>query len=137
MDNLTIEQRSFCMSRIRSSNTKAELAFRKLIWGLGYNGYRLKAKMPGKPDLFFPRRKLAVFIDGCFWHKCSNCFVRPKSRKEYWDKKIDNNVLRDIKTNSKLAESGIDTLRFWEHEIKKEIISCIDRFKEKYEETKN
>ncbi len=139
MDNLTIEQRSFCMSRIRSTNTKAELKFRQIVWGLGYKGYRVKAKITGKPDLYFPKRRLAVFIDGCFWHKCPKCYVRPKSKTEYWDKKIDNNVSRDIKNNSKLIDEGIDFIRFWEHDVKTDLIGCIEKFRDKYEEknTKN
>jgi DNA mismatch endonuclease, patch repair protein len=133
MDNLTIEQRRYCMSRIRSSNTKIELTFRRLLWGTGYKGYRAKAKLPGKPDIYFPKRNLVVFIDGCFWHKCPKCFIRPKSKNEYWDNKIDKNVERDIKTNSKLNEGGINTLRFWEHEIKEDLLGCLEKFISKYE----
>ncbi len=136
MDNLTIEQRSFCMSRIRSRNTKAELKFRQIIWGLGFRGYRVKAKITGKPDLYFPKRKLAVFIDGCFWHKCPKCFVKPKSKNDYWDNKIDNNVARDLKNNRLLKEEDIDYIRFWEHDIKKDLIGCIELFKDKYEDKK-
>lgn len=121
MGMLTKEQRSYCMSRIASKNTKPEIIFRKYLWNVGVRGYRLHNKLPGKPDLYFGHRKTAVFIDGCFWHMCSTCFVKPKSNNEYWDKKLSRNVQRDKEVNKLLGEMNITVLRLWEHDIKKDL----------------
>jgi len=121
------------MSRIRSRDTKAEVSFRQFIWARGVRGYRLKAKFRGKPDLYFPTAKLAVFIDGCFWHKCPKCFVKPKSRNDYWDSKITHNVARDKETNRLLRKEGITVLRFWEHEVKENAEKCCQKLKRAYE----
>jgi DNA mismatch endonuclease (patch repair protein) len=123
-DKLTKEQRSYCMSRIRAQNTLPEIKFRKFIWKKGTRGYRIKNKISGKPDLYFPRKKVAVFLDGCFWHKCPKCFVKPKSKNEYWDQKIENNMMRDKKINAKLRKEGITVIRIWEHDIKKDLDKC-------------
>lgn len=133
MDTLTAEQRSFCMSRIRSRNTKAEVSFRQYLWAKGMRGYRLKAKLKGKPDLYFPTAKLAVFIDGCFWHKCPRCFVKPKSKNEYWDSKIARNTERDKETYMLLREKGISVLRLWEHEVNENTEQCYQELKRIYE----
>jgi DNA mismatch endonuclease (patch repair protein) len=124
MGHLTKEQRSYCMSRIRSKDTKPELIFRRYIWALGLRGYRLKKKLPGKPDLYFKHGNVAVFIDGCFWHKCPTCYIAPKSNTSYWDPKIERNQQRDIEVNKTLKRSSIKVLRFWEHDIKKDPDSC-------------
>lgn len=87
-------------------------------------GYRLKSKIAGKPDIYFSKQKVAVFIDGCFWHKCPIDFIRPKSKNDYWDKKIKNNVKRDKKINLKLKTEKVRVLRFWEHEIANNIEKC-------------
>jgi DNA mismatch endonuclease, patch repair protein len=137
MDNLTKEQRRYCMSKIRSRNTKPEIAFRKILWNLGYKGYRKNANLSGKPDLYYPKTDLAVFIDGCFWHKCPKCYIKPKSNHRYWDKKIKNNISRDIEVNRKLYNDGITVIRFWEHEIKKQLPDSVERFIRSYEKNKN
>lgn len=130
-DKLTKEQRSYCMSRIRAQNTSPEIKFRKFIWEKGVRGYRVKNKIHGKPDLYFPKKKLAVFLDGCFWHKCPKCFVKPKSRNEYWDKKIENNIMRDKQINAKLKKEGIRVIRIWEHDIKKDLNKCYGKLNKK------
>lgn len=120
------------MSRIRSKNTKPELLFRKYIWRRNIKGYRINSKIKGKPDIFFPRRKIAVFIDGCFWHKCPVCYTKPKSNNEYWDKKIEKTVIRDEQANRLLKDDSISVIRFWEHEINKNIADCFQRFMHVY-----
>ena len=135
MDKITKEQRSQNMSRIKSSNTKAELLFRRYIWSQNVRGYRINTKIKGKPDLYFPRKKIAVFIDGCFWHKCPICFARPKSNNEYWDKKIENNVTRDKQVNKQLNSENISVIRFWEHEINRGISDCYLRLMDVYRNT--
>lgn len=115
------------MSRIRSRDTTPERGLRRLLFSSGIRGYRLKYKLEGKPDLFFPRRQLAVFVDGCFWHKCKKCYVRPKSSNEYWDKKIDGNVARDKRNNRALRSQGIKVLRLWEHEVQRSPEKCLQK----------
>jgi len=132
MDVLTKKQRSYCMSQIKGRNTRLEQSFRKYIWNKGLTGYRTKSRITGKPDLYFPTKKIAVFIDGCFWHKCPKCFIEPKSNKKFWKDKIKKNVQRDIKVNKLLKEQHIRTLRFWEHEIKKSLPKCFNRLKKLY-----
>ena len=120
------------MSRIRSKNTKPELLFRKYIWSQNIRGYRINSIIKGKPDVFFPRKKIAVFIDGCFWHKCPECYAKPKSNNEYWDKKIEKNVMRDEQANRLLKDNSISVIRFWEHEINTSIADCFQRFMHVY-----
>lgn len=133
MDNLNKKQRSYCMSKIRYLNTKIEVSFRKYIWNKNLRGYRIKNKLPGKPDVYFPRKKIAVFIDGCFWHKCPKCFIPPKSEKKYWRQKIKRNVQRDKKTTKALEKENISVLRFWEHEVKNNIDGCYKKLRRVYE----
>ena len=121
MDNLTTKQRKLCMSRIRSENTKPEMLFRKAIWSKGLRGYRVhNKKIEGKPDIYFPSKKLAVFIDGCFWHKCPTCALGSKTNKKYWNPKIEKNILRDKEHQSKLLSEGWKVIVIWECEAKKE-----------------
>jgi len=108
------------MSRIRSKNTVPEVKLRKLLFATGVKGYRIHYDLPGKPDIVFVKRKIAVFIDGCFWHKCPIDFQEPESHKEYWTKKIQSNVDRDKKVNDQLKSDGWTVIRIWEHEVKKE-----------------
>lgn len=119
-DVLTEEQRRFNMSRIRARDTGPELQLRKALFKMGVRGYRLHYRLTGKPDLMFIRKRLAVFIDGCFWHKCPVHFVQPETRTEFWMNKIDGNVARDAKVNAQLKEAGWRVLRFWEHEIRED-----------------
>jgi DNA mismatch endonuclease (patch repair protein) len=75
-------------------------------------------KIEGSPDLIIPGTKTAVFLNGCFWHKCRKCFVRPESRPDYWDQKIDKNVERDKENAHALRSSGWNVVVFWEHDIR-------------------
>jgi DNA mismatch endonuclease (patch repair protein) len=133
MDVLTEKQRSYCMSRISSKNTKPELTFRKLLSSTGIKGYRNHSPVLGHPDVYLAGRRIAVFIDGCFWHRCPKCFVRPKTRISFWTPKIRKNVERDRKVNRLLAENGIKVVRFWEHEIRNDPLKCYNKFRKIYE----
>lgn len=125
-DVLSPAQRSFCMSRIQANNTKPELILRKALWAHGLR-YRLKNKLPGRPDLFFSGSKLAVFIDGCFWHNCPvHCQV-PQTNQSFWQKKLLINKERDEKVSKALEREGWNVIRFWEHEVKDDLPSCIKR----------
>ncbi|MGO2241105.1 MAG: very short patch repair endonuclease [Halomonas sp.] len=119
-DVLPPEQRSYCMSQIKGKNTKPEVALRKALWGLGYR-YRIRNRLPGKPDLVFPSLRTAVFVDGCFWHKCPDHFVQPKTRAQFWLDKISSNVARDQQNNESLISKGWQVVRIWEHEIKESL----------------
>ncbi len=112
-DNLTKRQRSYCMSRIKSRNTKPELILKKKIRGFVY-----QPKAFGNPDFINYKNKVVIFIDGCFWHKCPIHFVNPKSNKKYWLPKIERNILRDKEVDFAYKNSGWKVERIWEHKIK-------------------
>jgi DNA mismatch endonuclease (patch repair protein) len=117
MDVLTKEQRSYCMSQIQGKNTKPELMLRKYLWNLGIR-YRLHYNLPGKPDIVLIKNRIAVFVDGCFWHGCEAHGVTPKTNSKFWDTKIKENLQRDIRNSALLEDQGWTVLRFWEHDIK-------------------
>ncbi|RLT91262.1 MULTISPECIES: very short patch repair endonuclease [unclassified Ketobacter] len=123
-DVLTKEQRSYCMSQIRAKNTKPEVILRKALWRMGWR-YRINNKLPGKPDLIYPSLKVAIFIDGCFWHKCPKHYQAPKSRASFWEKKIQGNVTRDQRNNELLQSDGWLVVRVWEHEIKESLTDTV------------
>lgn len=115
------EKRSYNMSMIKGSNTKPEIALRAALWNGGHR-YRLKNRdIHGNPDLTFRRAKLAIFVDGCFWHKCPDHFIQPKNNKKFWADKINRNIARDSQVNENLKKEGWIVLRFWEHEIQKDM----------------
>jgi DNA mismatch endonuclease, patch repair protein len=119
MDKLSPERRSNNMRNIRGKDTTPELAVRKLCRELGFSGYRIHRKeLPGKPDLVWLGRKLAIFVHGCFWHghDCPEGLRKPKSNRSYWIPKIEGNQQRDAENVSRLRESGWDVLVIWECE---------------------
>lgn len=118
-DVLTPEQRKLNMSNIKGKDTSPEIVIRRLLYSKGIRGYRIHYPLIGKPDIVFIRKRLVIFIDGCFWHKCPDCFITPKTRTEFWLEKINKNVARDSKINEKLTADGWNVLRFWEHEVRK------------------
>jgi DNA mismatch endonuclease (patch repair protein) len=126
-DVLTPAQRKFNMSRIRGKDTGPEVKIRNMLFAGNIRGYRIHYNLPGKPDIVFVKKKLAVFIDGCYWHKCPSCFHEPETRKEFWMKKIGSNVERDKKNTLQLIEDGWTVLRFWEHEVRKEPENVVRR----------
>jgi DNA mismatch endonuclease (patch repair protein) len=125
-DTHSIKVRSYNMSRIRSIDSKPEIKLRKELWRNGIRGYRLHKKITGKPDLVFAKSMVAVFVDGCFWHHCPTCFVRPKSNNEYWDTKIARNVSRDVEVVRQLSDDGYKVIRLWEHDVLKSTSYCTD-----------
>ena len=125
----TTRSRSDLMKKIRSTNTTPELLLRKELWRLGYR-YRLNVtKLKGKPDLFFNKHKLVIFVDGEFWHGYNWTEKKPKikANRKYWIKKIERNMERDLENTKYLASNGYVVLRFWEHEIKKDLAGCIKK----------
>jgi DNA mismatch endonuclease (patch repair protein) len=118
MLEMTPEDRSALMSRIRSKDTKPEMIVRRLVFSMGYR-YRLhRPDLPGKPDLVFPGKKKVIFVHGCFWHahSCKRGF-KPKTNVEFWEKKLDANRTRDAYNVCRLREMGWDALTVWECEI--------------------
>jgi len=114
------------MSRIRGRDTGPELVLRRALWARGLR-YRLENKLPGRPDIVFRGAKVAVFVDGCFWHGCPLHAVRPKANAEFWRKKLDANIERDTRVTAELKEMGWHVLRFWEHEIRDSVSVVVDR----------
>lgn len=135
-DVLTPEQRSYCMSQIKGKSTKPEMELRKALWRLGYR-YRVRNRLPGKPDLVFSSMKTVVFVDGCFWHKCPVHFVQPKTRAQFWLDKINGNVARDYRNNESLRSEGWQVIRIWEHEVKESLEDAVARVVEALKKAKN
>ena len=129
-DTFTKKQRHYCMSQIKSSKTKPEIAVRKLIWKKGYR-YRIGHGLPGKPDIVFPSYRTVVFIDGCFWHGCPQHCRMPSSNVSYWKQKISGNKKRDKRTNTQLKKDGWKVIRIWEHSIKKNPQKTVERIIQK------
>jgi DNA mismatch endonuclease (patch repair protein) len=112
----TAAQRSKNMSAVRSRNTKPELQFRHALYAAGLR-YRLNVQLPGKPDIVFIRARVAVFVDGCFWHSCPTHSTYPKTNAMWWERKLTRNKQRDLHVNAVLAGLGWLVLRVWEHEV--------------------
>ena len=119
-DTISPERRSQNMSAIRSKDTKPEFYLRKLLFAEGYR-YRIAEKsIPGHPDMFLRKYNTAIFVHGCFWHRHQGCryAYTPKSRVEFWQKKFDDNVRRDVVVRTALQENNIKCLIVWECTIK-------------------
>ena len=112
--------RSENMARVKSKNTKPEIFLRKLLWHKGFR-YRVNYKnLPGSPDIYLPKHKTAIFVNGCFWHMHENCKYSsiPKNNHEFWKNKLEGNVKRDKKNYAKLESVGIKVIVVWGCEIK-------------------
>jgi DNA mismatch endonuclease (patch repair protein) len=105
--------------RATHATSRRELEFRRAAWAAGIRGYRVQPRLPGRPDMYFPRLRLAVFIHGCFWHRCGVCDLRePKANAEFWHRKFEDNLERDRWVEAELERLGIETITIWEHEIR-------------------
>ncbi len=120
MDKITTEVRSRNMSKIKAKDTLPELKIRKLLYSKGYR-YRIHYPLKGKPDIVFPKKKIAVFVNGCFWHG-HGCKVDhiSKTNSSYWNSKIAKNMNRDIQTNGFLKALGWKVITLWECEIEQD-----------------
>jgi len=125
-DVLTSVQRSYCMSRIRGKDTKPELILRKALSCHGLR-YRLKNKLPGRPDIVFHRQRTVIFIDGCFWHMCPKHFTLPRTNRKFWKVKLNENLKRDCKINKELKKQGWTVIRLWEHQIENNLNHCVKK----------
>lgn len=116
------------MQSNRGRDTKPELAVRRALYagGLRYRvNYRPEPSLRSTADIVFTRARVAVFIDGCFWHGCPEHYQRPGSNRDYWDPKIARNRERDAETVERLRESGWTVLRYWEHEPPEAVAASI------------
>ena len=115
-DRFPKEVRSRIMSRIRGKNTEPEIAVRKILWKRGLR-YRIHNKaVLGTPDISNRRRKLAVFVDGCFWHGCPACYREPKTNVSFWRNKVSRNQTRREVVRAGLIAQGFRVVEIWEHE---------------------
>lgn len=119
-DIFTQKKRSEVMSRIRGKgNLSTELRLVGLFRDRGITGWRRHQALPGKPDFVFPSERLAVFVDGCFWHGCPRCFVKPKQNAKFWREKIGGNQKRDRRVARQLRADGWSVCRIWECRLKR------------------
>ena len=139
MDKITPEQRSKNMQAVRSTNTKDEVRLAKALWALGYRYRRNNKTVFGTPDFTFKKIKLAIFVDGEFfhgkdWHLHRN---RIKTNPEFWIKKIERNMQRDIEVNAYLESQNWKILRFWSTDIKKNLDLCLVEIQKAIAERQN
>ncbi|CAM5604429.1 Very short patch repair endonuclease OS=Streptomyces tendae OX=1932 GN=F3L20_27615 PE=3 SV=1 [Streptomyces tendae] len=116
------------MSRQGSRDTAPEIAVRRLLHASGMR-YRVNVPVPGMTrrtiDIVFPGARVAIFLDGCFWHGCPQHATQPKSNAEWWRAKLDKNMSRDAETTRHLQDQGWRVLRFWEHESPEEVAALV------------
>ncbi len=120
-DTLTPEQRSYCMSRIRSSDTSPEIRARSVLHRMGYRFRLHRRDLPGCPDIVLPRHRKVILVHGCFWHmhRCKRGRVTPKTRVKYWTSKREGNVQRDGRHLKELRALGWKVVVVWECEAAK------------------
>lgn len=126
-DTITTTKRSEIMRTIRSRDTGPEITLRSALHRRGFRFRVCRKDLPGTPDIVFVRQRLAVFVHGCFWHQHNQCRDGrlPKSRRDYWEKKLHSNVERDKRNNSRLREMGWRVVEIWECEIRDRLESVV------------
>ena len=118
-DWLTPEQRSRNMASIRSKgNATTERVFLSILRHARISGWRRHLNLPGKPDFAFRSQRVAIFLDGCFWHGCPRCYRLPQDNRAYWKKKLVANRRRDQRRSRQLRSLGWRVVRIWEHTLK-------------------
>jgi DNA mismatch endonuclease (patch repair protein) len=118
-DTFSKEQRSEIMRKVKSNRNKStELKLIQIFKAHKITGWRRNFKLFGKPDFVFPKRRLVIFVDGCFWHghDCRN--TKPKDNQTYWQKKIERNQKRDLEVTQVLSQKNWKVVRIWECELK-------------------
>lgn len=136
VDSVTVDERSRIMKSVKSKGSKLENIVTAAIWNCGLRFRRNVTDLPGKPDVAIKKYKVALFIDSCFWHGCSEHCRMPKSNINYWSSKIKRNKEKDVEVNNFYKTHNWNVLRVWEHQIKdnqeaviKDIISFIQSAK--------
>lgn len=115
------------MAAVKSRDTRPELALRKAMFAAGLRGWRChRSDLPGKPDIVFSRARVAVFVDGAFWHGHPSKYWKGRSGP-YWDAKIDRNRRRDARVNAELCEMGWTVVRLWDFEVQKNAEEAVQR----------
>lgn len=116
------EARSYNMSRIKCKDTKPEETVRKYLFSQGFRYRKNDKRLPGSPDIVLPKYKTVIFVNGCFWHKHEGCkyFVWPRNNADFWKKKIESNVMRDIQNYQQLKDLGWKVFVIWECELKRD-----------------
>src|SRR2546429_614131 len=128
-DIFSRNKRSDIMSRVRSrGNRRTELALVELLRKHRIYGWRRHSKLPGTPDFIFLTERIAIFVDGCFWHGCPKHSTFPVTRAAFWSKKLAENKARDRRVNRALRQNGWQVLRIWQHELNgKNATGCVAR----------
>ena len=121
-DSISPEHRSWNMSRIRGKDTKIEVMVRKYLFSRGYRFRKNDKRYPGKPDVVLPKYHTVIFVNGCFWHHHEGCknATMPKTRTDFWKKKLGKNVSNDKKNIRLLEEAGWNVITLWECELEKD-----------------
>ncbi|MFC2564027.1 MAG: very short patch repair endonuclease [Neisseria sp.] len=132
MDKLTPEQRKKCMQSNKSTGTKPELVLAKAMWALGLRYRKNSGSIFGKPDFSFKKYKVAVFVDGEFWHgkDWERKKAEIKGNREFWITKIERNIRRDMEVTGRLKAEGWTVLRFWSNDVVKNTTYCAEKVKE-------
>lgn len=130
VDQFSVQVRSRIMASIRSKNTKPEVILRSALLRNRLKGYKLHYQILGSPDVAFPKEKLAIFVDGEFWHArdFGKVWARVKD-KPFWAKKIMNNIKRDKEYNAQLKKEGWRVIRLWESDVMKDAEGCTKKIK--------
>ena len=127
-DTITKIQRSAVMAAVRSSeNQSTELRLVALLRAMGITGWRRRFPLDGRPDLVFPKLRVALFVDGCFWHGCRLHYRHPSSNQTYWTAKLARNRRRDRAISRALRSEGWTVIRIWEHELRREALPKLTR----------
>lgn len=132
----TAEQISYNMSRVKNRDSVIEVTLRKELWSRGLRYRKNVGSIYGHPDIAFLGKKIAIFVDGEFWHgyDWENRINEIKSNRDFWIPKIERNMARDREVNEYLTQNGWIVLRFWGKEIKKDLMSCADQIEKTVKE---
>ena len=123
-DKFSKDVRSKIMRSIKSAETSPELKLRRALWGKGFS---YQPSISGSPDFVHRKKKVAVYVHGCFWHACPLHYREPQTRKDYWVPKICRNAGRDKENVQLLRNKGFKVFQFWEHEIENNVERCAER----------
>jgi DNA mismatch endonuclease (patch repair protein) len=115
------------MRRVRQKDTPAEMRLRHALWRRGLRYYVHRRVEGTRPDIVFPRRRVAVFVDGCFWHGCPEHYVLPANNRSFWQNKLDRIQNRDVQDSERLRDAGWRVVRLWECEVFREQIDIVER----------